>query len=195
MNKRLIGRIILTIVLTAGLLVWQWQRNSSVQQDAGIGGTFSLIATDGTRVSSDHWPDQYKLVFFGFTHCPDICPTGLQTITSAMETLGEASQHITPLFITVDPERDTAEIMKQYITAFHPRLIGLTGSKEEVKQAIDAYRVYASRQEMEGEDSHYLMNHSGYIYLMDKEGRYLTHFNSDSDVQTMASTIRQHTGL
>lgn len=112
-----------------------------------VGGAFTLVTEEGEMVTEASWPDTYKLVFFGFTYCPDICPATLEKISIVLEDLGETADMITPLFITVDPARDTVEAMAGYMASYDPRIVGLTGSQAQIDQAIDAYKVYAARDE------------------------------------------------
>ena len=119
---------------------------------------------------------KWQLVFFGFTSCPDICPTTLGTVTAALEELGADANKLQPLLISVDPEGDTPTVMKEYLTSFDPRILGLTGTPEQIQAAIRSFRVYASKQPLEGED--YTMDHSAFIYLMDPKGEYAAHFSS-----------------
>ena len=158
-----------------------------------IGGPFTLVDQEGrTRQASD-FAGRYMLVFFGYTHCPDVCPTTLQAVADTMDILedtagAEAARNIVPIFITVDPTRDTPDVMKEYAALFHPRLVGLTGSEEQVAAAAKAYRVYYARR---GEDSDYLMDHSAFIYLMGPDGRYITHFRPGMAPEEMAAKIRE----
>ena len=132
------------------------------------------------------------LVFFGFTNCPDICPSALQTITVALDTLGDKADRLTPVFITLDPERDTPEVLAAYVKSFHSRIQGLTGSPEEVQAAIKAYRVYAKKVADESDPSRYSVDHSGFFYLMDAQGTYLTHFPHSIDAEQLAAKLLPH---
>ncbi len=165
--------------------------SSPAAGEARIGGRYILTDQNGKQVDSENFKGKLQLVFFGFTHCPDICPVGMMTMTGALEALKEKSAQVTPVFITVDPKRDTPEAMKEYIRNFHPSFVGLTGTPEQIKQAVDAYKVYmggrsdgASHPAARGAEADYSVDHSGFIYLMDRNGKYLTHFNSnDSDAK------------
>jgi protein SCO1/2 len=157
-----------------------------------IGGPFTLVDHTGeTRTEAD-FRGRPMLVFFGYTHCPDVCPTGLQTMSDALDRLGPLADRIQPLFITIDPARDTAEEMGKYIGHFHPDLVGLTGTPEQVAKAAKSYRVYYAKQG-EGE-ADYLMDHSTFTYLMDAEGGYVTHFNHGVSADEMARRIREKLG-
>lgn len=179
-----------------------------------IGGAFTLTNHEGAPVSEALLKGKISLVFFGFTHCPDICPTTLTTLTAVMEALGESGAQVQPILITVDPERDTPVVMKEYLKAFHPSVIGLTGTRAQVEAAVAAYRVYAAKQEPQAEaddvameqhgthasanahegmdhgGSGYMVNHSGFIYLMGRQGEYLTHFSQGDSPQKIIETLR-----
>ena len=154
-----------------------------------IGGHFSLTDHNGNAVTEADFSNAYKLVFFGFTYCPAVCPTELQKVAAVMEQLGEQSGQITPLFITVDPERDTAEVMKQYVEQFHPSLVGLTGSMEQTEAVKDAYKVFAAKVENEMMDE-YMMDHSAFLYFMDKENRMIALYPSKDTAQDIAKDIQ-----
>jgi protein SCO1/2 len=153
-----------------------------------IGGPFSLTDHTGKRVTEKDFAGKFMLVFFGYTYCPDICPGELQVISAAMDQLGEKGRKVTPVFVTVDPERDTVSQMKSYVENFHPRLVGLTGTAEEVRAAAKAYRVYYSKAR-DASASDYLMDHSSAVYLMSPAGEYLAHFAYGTGVDKMAEGI------
>ena len=135
-----------------------------------IGGPFSLIDQTGKRVTDADFRGRYMLVFFGYTFCPDICPSGLQVISAALDQLGPDAEKITPVFITIDPARDTPEKMGAYVKSFHPRFVGLTGTPEEIAAAVKAYRVYAKKVAGENNPADYSMDHSSIVYLMGPGG-------------------------
>jgi len=160
-----------------------------------IGGPFALTDPKGNTVTEAALKDRLSLVFFGFTHCPDICPLTLQLITQALDDVGPAADSVLPVFISVDPERDTPEMMATYASNFHPRLLALTGTPEQVRAATQSYRVVAMKapvKDAEGKDTgDYTINHTGYIYLMGRDGKYLTHFSRDATADTLAARLRQ----
>lgn len=169
------------------------QQNSK----ALIGGSFSLIDHHGNGVTDQDYRGKYMLIYFGYTYCPDVCPTELQIMADALDLLPkETLAQVVPLFITIDPKRDTVPIMAQYVAAFHPAMIGLTGSAEQIKAVKSAYRVYAAREKPpEGTDADaYLMSHTSYVYLMDRKGDYITHFNPASDAKDMARRLQEIIG-
>lgn len=140
-----------------------------------IGGHFDLVDTHNKPVTEKDFAGQYMLVFFGFTSCPDECPTLLTTIQNTFAELGDTAKQITPIFITVDPEYDTPKVMAAYVAHFGPRIVGLTGSAAQIKQAVDAYKVYASKRPSHGAAKSEV-EHSAFLYLMGPDGRYITHF-------------------
>jgi protein SCO1/2 len=131
------------------------------------------------------------LVFFGYTYCPDLCPTELQVMSAALDGLGAKADAIQPIFISFDPERDTPEVLKQYVSNFHPRLVGLTGTPEEVAAAAKAYRVYYSKVPNNSAPDTYLMDHSTITYLMDPQGRFLKHFSYSTDSAALAKALEE----
>jgi protein SCO1/2 len=160
-----------------GVYLWHAAVPPSVPQaritgEADIRSDFSLTDHNGRRVTEADFAGRWQLVFFGFTHCPDICPTTLAYMARVLEHLGGEAERIAPIFITVDPARDTQQVMANYVVAFHPRLIGLTGTEAEVAAAVKAFRVYYERMNEEDAPGGYLMAHSGYIYLMTEKGRF-----------------------
>jgi cytochrome oxidase Cu insertion factor (SCO1/SenC/PrrC family) len=157
-----------------------------------IGGPFQLTDQSGKLRSERDFRGHLMLVYFGFTYCPDICPTDLQAIGLAIDRLGAGADDVQPLFITVDPERDTPEHLADYVTMFHPRLIGLTGGAEAVRNAADAYRVYYKHVDFDKADGTYTVDHSAFIYLMDRDGTYLGFFPPGTSAEKMAETIGSH---
>lgn len=185
-------------VLTASASAQGSTRSAAELMDAvmwnrePIGGAFALTDQSGkTRTDAD-FRGQLLLVYFGFTYCPDICPTDLQQIGLAMDQLGDHARSVQPLFITLDPERDTAEHLAQYVPLFHPRLIGLTGSTDAVRSAADAYRVYYKRVVTGARPDDYTVDHSAFIYLMDRDGKYLTFFPPGTDAAKIAGMVQAY---
>jgi protein SCO1/2 len=153
-----------------------------------LGGAFTLVDQNNHKVTEKSWPGKYLLVYFGFTHCPDMCPTGLSKIADIMKSLPKAqADKIQPLFITVDPARDKAKDLKTYIAAFHSNIIGLTGSDKQIEQVEKLYRVYAEKQ---GDGPDYMVNHSGFMYLMDPSGENIAIFAHDMSNDDMTQTLR-----
>ena len=156
-----------------------------------IGGPFALTDQDGRPRSDADFRGKLLLIYFGYTYCSDICPTDLQAIASAIDKLGPAGDAVQPLFITVDPEHDTPETIKLYVALFHPRLIGLTGSAREIKKVALAYKVYYAKAERE-KKSDRLIDHSGFIFLVGRDGKYLGIFPPGTPADRMIDGIRPY---
>ena len=155
-----------------------------------VGGPFELTDHTGHVRTQRDFRGQLMLVYFGFTYCPDICLTDLQAIGLALDKLGNDAARVQPLFVTVDPERDTAEHLAEYVKLFHPRLIGLTGSLDSIRKAADAYKVYFAKVPISKEANDYTVDHTAYIYLMDRDGNYLGFFPPGTSADRMAEIIR-----
>ncbi len=156
---------------------------------ARIGGPFALVAHDGRLVSNKEFAGAPFLVFFGFTNCPDICPTTLFEVSEVFRKMGP-DKKIAALFITVDPERDTSEKLKDYISNFDKRIVGLTGSRAAIEQAAKAYRAYARK--VPGEGAQYTMDHSSIVYLMNKRGEFIGGFNIKQPPEKAAAELAQY---
>jgi len=137
---------------------------------AEIVGPFVLTRQDGVRVTSDELIDGPTLIYFGYTSCPDVCPVDVQLMAMATDLLAERGIEVTPVFITIDPARDTPGVMRNFVEAMHPSMIGLTGSEEDIRKAADAYKVYYAKVETEGSDDDFLMNHAAFTYFMLPDG-------------------------
>ncbi len=166
------------------------------QGTALVGGPFELVDQDGEPRSAADFRGRYMLVYFGYTYCPDICPTSLLSMTQGLDLLAEtdpeAAVKVAPIFITVDPERDTVETMAAYASSFHEDLVALTGTAEQVAGAAKAYRVYYTRYDDGGGD--YLMDHTSLIYLMGPDGAYLSHFGHTAQADEIAAGLRRYLG-
>jgi protein SCO1/2 len=168
-----------------GQSLWQ----GKVAQEMGaaaIGGPFKLTDQNGKPRSDADFRGEYTLVFFGYTNCPDVCPTTLQTLTDAMADLGPKAEKVTPVFITVDPERDTAKALKDYAANFTPRLVMLTGSSADIAAVAKEYRVYYAKA---GEGPNYAMDHTALIYLMGPDGTYVTHYAPQATADDIAKDL------
>jgi len=160
-----------------------------------VGGPFELTDHTGKVRTESDFRGKLMLVYFGFTYCPDICPTDLQQIGLALDKLGTDGDSVQPLFITVDPERDTPQHLAEYVPMFHPRLIGLTGSAEAIRKAADAYKVYYAKVDPpKGDGGYYTVDHTAFIYLMDREGNYLGFFPPGTSADRMVEIIRPRLG-
>lgn len=187
----LIGLALGTAGLLYGLL--PDEQSGFPQRSSGaalIGGPFELVMQDGSTVTDETFKDELMLVYFGFTFCPDVCPTELQIMSTALDLVGEDAAQVRPILITIDPERDTVEAMAQYVAHFHPRMTGLTGTPEQIAAAAKAYRIYYERVEDPSSNAAYTMDHSSIVYLMDKDGQFITHFGPGTKPEKMADTIR-----
>ncbi|HEY7228905.1 MAG TPA: SCO family protein [Pseudolabrys sp.] len=159
-----------------------------------IGGSFALIDQNGRLRTDTDFRGKFLLVYFGYTYCTDICPTDLQAISTAIDKLETAGESVQPLFITVDPEHDTPEAIKLYVGLFHPRLIGLTGSAKEIKSAARAYKVYYAKND-QSKKSDPVIDHSGFVFLVGPNGKYLGFFPPGTSADRMVEGLRPHLAL
>lgn len=157
---------------------------------SAIGGPFKLTDQNGRLVTDQDFRGHPFLVFFGFTHCPDACPTTLFEVSEVLGKLGPDAERVAALFVTIDPERDTPEQLKDYLSSFNPRLVGLTGDPAEIAAITKAYRVYAKKVPLEGDN--YTMDHTALVYLMDKEGRFVGSFNLKRPPEAAAADLRRY---
>jgi protein SCO1/2 len=181
--------LLAALILLAGAWVYKNAAPAPMPQVA-IGATFNLTNQDGMNVTQDTFKGKPFLVFFGFTHCPDVCPTGLATITAALKALPTEQQGaIVPIFITVDPARDTQAVLKEYLAAFHPSFVGLTGSEGAIKAVLNGYRAYASPSAATVGQEDYLMDHSAIIYWMDAQGQFVRFFSGDTSAAEITAAL------
>jgi len=180
----------LGLFLGAILLVTGLAPGPSGAGAAAIGGPFQLVDQNGKAFSNRDMKGKPYLVFFGYTHCPDICPTTLFEMSQLFGKLGPDAGRVGALFITVDPERDTAGELKDYMSSFDPHLRGLTGTRPEIDAAIKDYRVYAKKVPLEGGD--YSMDHTAIVYLMDKNGHFIAPFNMNRTADAEAAELRRY---
>lgn len=174
-------------------LVLDLGRSGPPQGKALVGGPFELVDQHGDTVTEADLEGKYALIYFGYTYCPDVCPTSLQTMSAALDLLGPDGEAVQPVFITVDPARDTVEQMAAYAEHFHPRLLALTGTEEQIADAARAYRVYYQRVD-DSSATEYLMDHTSLYYLMGPDGEYAAHFGHDATTEEMAGRIRELIG-
>ena len=158
-------------------------------QPSSIGGPFTLTDDNGRTVTDAAFKGHPFLVFFGYTHCPDVCPTTLYELSQVLEAMG-ADTKVKVLFITVDPARDTTKLMKQYLSSFDPHIIGLSGNAGETKAVEQAYHVYT--QKVPGKDGDYAMDHTSIIYLMDRDGHFVSTFDLGRPPKTAAAELRKY---
>lgn len=192
MNRMLIAlSAALVVLLVIGLGVLGYQRLGGDGTDAGlpkIGGPFTLVDGAGKTVTDQQFRGRYMLIYFGYTHCPDACPTALSDMATALGKLTEAQRaKIQPIFITVDPERDNGQALADYVAAFGPDFIGLGGSLDQVAAVKKAFHVYAAKHPTK--DGGYDMDHSSIIYLMDPDDRFIGSFTQETDSDQMAKKL------
>jgi protein SCO1/2 len=172
----------------------QAQTAQQVARDI-VTGEFSLIDHHGNAVTDESYRGSWLLIFFGYTYCPDVCPTSLGVVALVMDELGEDAAKVQPLFVSVDPERDTPEVMADYVAAFHPKIIGLSGSPEQVKAAATSHRAYYVKAPVEEgveiSETEYAVDHSAYLYLMDAQGVYAHVFSPTDTTEEITAGIRE----
>ena len=178
--------------LAVGLVLMLWAMGGlkNATAPAAIGGPFQLTDQAGRTVTEKNLQGRPTLIFFGFTHCPDICPTSLFEISEVLRAMGKDADRVNAYFISVDPERDTTEAMKDYLSSFDPHLEGLTGNPEQIAKVISAYRVYARKVPLKEGD--YTMDHTALIYLMDRDGRFVSPFNIKRPPEQAAEDLRRY---
>ena len=169
--------LILFMLIASG--AWLSLRQSDDRQKGSdlVGGPFELIDQDRNSITNDSFPNKFKIIYFGFTFCPDVCPMGLTTISEALDSLGTKAKHIQPIFITLDPLRDTADVLRNYKENFHESIIFLTGSLEQIRSVAKLYKVYFQKT---NNDDDYLIDHSAITFIMAPSGGYLKHFGPNA---------------
>ena len=156
-----------------------------------VGGPFSLTDQTGKRVTDADYRGCHMLILFGFTYCPDICPSGLQVMSAALDQIGAKADKVQPILISVDHERDNPAQLAQYVKSFHPRLVGLSGTAEEIAAAARAYRVYYKKVVDAKSSAGFTYDHSALIYLMGPDGSYVTHFSHQAGPDAIAERLRK----
>jgi protein SCO1/2 len=193
--------LIVVVLLAAGAGWLHLRRSEAGSNVAGVnlpggvtmGGPFTLTDDHGQKVTDATYRGRWMLVYFGYTFCPDVCPTELQAIAAALDKLGPQAAQVVPLFITIDPERDTPKVLAGYVKLFDNRLIGLTGTPRQIAAVAKAYRVYYAKVTSK-DSSDYLMDHSAFIYLMGPDGRFRTLFREGTNPQELADGIHAQIG-
>lgn len=178
--------------LVVGLLLMFWAMGGvrNIAQPAAIGGPFQLTDQHGKTVTDKSLKGKPTLIFFGYTHCPDVCPTSLFEISEVLRAMGGDADRVNALFISVDPERDTPAVMKDYLSSFDPHLEGLSGDPAETAKVLTSYRVYAKK--IPGKDGDYTMDHTALIYLMDRDGRFVSPFNLKRSPEEAAADLKRY---
>jgi protein SCO1/2 len=180
-----VGVALAALLFGAGAFVWM----GGGAGQAGVGGPFQLVDGDGRAVSDRDFRGKYLLIYFGYTFCPDVCPTSLNTVSDALDRLGAKADRVQPLFVTVDPKRDTPAVVKQYATAFGPRFVGLTGTQAQTDAAARAYRVYFREHRTGPGPDDYSMDHSSMLYLVGPDGAFLAPVRAEQPPQEMAAAL------
>jgi len=178
--------------LVVGLVIMLWVMGGlrTVTAPAAIGGPFQLTDQAGQTVTEQNLKGKPTLIFFGFTHCPDVCPTSLFEISEVLKAMGTDADRVNAWFVSVDPERDTAAAMKDYLSSFDPHLKGLSGEPQAVAKVISAYRVYARKVPLK--DGDYTMDHTALIYLMDRDGNFVAPFNLKRTPEEAAKDLKRY---
>lgn len=189
----LCGLVISALIAYAQISSYQKSSGSSVS-GTDIGGPFTLTDQHGQSFTQEKFKGRYSLVYFGFTFCPAICPSELQRMNVILKTLGPAGEKIQPVFITIDPARDTQKAMGAYVAQFNPRLIGLTGSQKQVDEILKTYRVFARKVD-DPNMSDYTMDHSNYLYLIGPNGKIDIFFGPADTAPEIAEKIRKRAGV
>lgn len=167
------------------------ERTAGVPAAPAIGGPFTLTDHTGRTVTDADFRGRFMLIYFGYTYCPDICPTSLSRNSDALDILGDAAKDVVPILISVDHERDTPEYLNEYRDFFHPRLVAMVGTEEQVAAVAKVYRVYFAKVQEEGADADdYLMDHTAITYLMGPDGTFITHFGHQVGAEAMAERLR-----
>ena len=187
----LAAALILLSVLIAALALTTLKPAQMGSGTALIGGPFTMMNDKGETVTEKTYAGKYKLLFFGFTNCGDVCPTELQVMAAAFTEMGALSDNITPIFVTVDPERDTTKVMAEYVKNFHPRLVGLTGTPEQIAAFAKIYHIYYQKVPDPKNPADYEMDHSSILYLMGPDGKFIKHFPYTTDAKGLAEALKK----
>ena len=198
-RSALVALIILVTAIAAGTLWYVGDQLASSQDsvtrigNAKVGGPFSLTDQYGHIRTDKDFIGHYMLVYFGYTNCPDVCPTTLSVMADAMEKLGGAAHQVVPIFVTVDPARDTPRVLKSFLASFGPEFVGLTGSPSSIAAVAKEYHVYY-RAQKPAKNGNYAVNHSNVIYLMGPEGKFITNYDETLGPDKLAAAIARHIG-
>jgi protein SCO1/2 len=182
------------VLLAVGVGAWFFMAHGETSGIGAIGGPFTLVDGTGKTVSDRDFRGRFMLVYFGYTFCPDVCPTTLNAVAGALDALGPKADRLQPLFITVDPGRDTPKVVHDYAAAFSPRIEGLTGTPEQIEKVATEYRVYYAPQRSAGAGDNYTVDHSSIIYLMDQNGHFIVPIRADEPAKQMAADIAKYLG-
>lgn len=182
----LLAVLALLVIGGGGLL---WLASAPAEEKAPIGGPFQLAASDGRNVTDRDFRGKYLLIYFGYTICPDVCPTTLQSVAQALDTLGGKADRLQPLLVTVDPARDTPAVLAQYVAAFSPRLLGLSGTPQQIAQIEQEYHIYAAPRRTGPKPDDYTVDHSSALYLMGPDGSFVAKLPADAPPAELAAAL------
>jgi protein SCO1/2 len=186
----IVGAFTGSLVVGLVLMLWALGGLRTVAMPAAIGGPFQLTDQTGQTVTEKNLQGRPTLIFFGFTHCPDVCPTELFQVSEILRAMGSDADRMNAYFVSVDPERDTGPVMKDYLSSFDPHLKGLTGDQAAVAKVISDYRVYAKKVPLK--DGDYTMDHTALIYLMDRDGKFVSPFRLDRKPEEAAADLKKY---
>jgi cytochrome oxidase Cu insertion factor (SCO1/SenC/PrrC family) len=186
--------VLLLAAALGGYALWSARSLTTGSGVALVGGPFTMVNHKGETVTDLSFRGKPMLLFFGFTFCPDICPTELQVMTAAIAELGEAGKDIQPILVSIDPARDTPQVLANYVANFGENVTGLTGSEQQVAEMAGAYRVFYSKQDNSKDPANYLMDHSSIIYLMGANGKFIKHFSYTTDAKALATGLKAALG-
>ena len=198
----LIGIMLVALGIIAATAVVAWRQISDAETAetadktrftaaVKIGGPFTLVSHRGDRVTDATYRGRFLFVYFGYGYCPDICPTELANMAAILDQMGATSERVQALFVTVDPARDTPKFLAEYVAQFHPKMVGLTGTQQQIADIAKKYRVFYRKAEEAGA-SEYLMDHSNFFYLMGPDGKFLSMFRGGTDPAAIAGTIAKY---
>jgi protein SCO1/2 len=184
----LLSSLLILLVLSIGTGFWIYKqtKNNNLDKATLVGGSYNLTDHNGNKVTDKSFSNKFKIMYFGYTFCPDICPTGMAVISRALDLLGNKAKRIKPIFITVDPKRDNVEIMAEYHSHFHPSFSNLTGTLDQIRRVAKLYRVYYKKSDP-SEAENYLMDHSSIMYVLSPEGEYINHFGPEITPEQIAA--------
>jgi cytochrome oxidase Cu insertion factor (SCO1/SenC/PrrC family) len=183
--------LIIAAFAIAALALTQWPTKGPMGSGTAlIGGPFTMVNQKGETVTEKNFEGKYTIYFFGFTFCPDVCPTELQVLTAALKELGPDAAKITPVFVSVDPERDSPKIIGEYVANFDPRFVGLTGTPEQLAVMARAFHIYYKKVANENDAQNYGMDHPSILYLMEPDGKFAKHFPYTTDAKKLALELK-----
>ena len=191
MNKKTIGLLLLVVLaLMVLLLPVTHPHGDHAYGQAQIGGPYTLTDTHGARLSNTAFNGKLELVYLGYTHCPDICPATLSSLSGVLKKIGTDADKVAVVFISLDPAHDTPPVLADYLKAFDPRIVGLTGNEAEIKQVIKSFKAYATPSQ-DSAPGNMLITHSGLLYLLGKDGQYIRHFETGASEDAIIAALKE----